>query len=121
MAVPRPTWQAVAQSKQDELWLDVPRNWRVALAAGQNMAYSQTNIVDVVPTWLSASERFITDLPVCRLLESLSNGDITAQEALTAFAHRAVVANHYVRLPASREESKLMLIDPTDSLLDVLS
>lgn len=43
------------------------------------------------------AERMITNLPLSRLLELLCSGEITAQEALSAFAHRAMIAHQYVR------------------------
>lgn len=85
-------WQDAARAKQLELWAEVPPEWRIEVLE----TIATPNVVDVVPTHISLAERMITDLPLYRLLDCLCSGEVTAQEALSAFAHRAMVAHQYV-------------------------
>lgn len=95
MDIAHPAWKVAAQTKQRQLWSQVPAEWK--LDGDVVAAIEHTNVVNVVPMHLSPAERRITELPFSRLLECLSNGEITAQEALSAFAHRAVISHQFVR------------------------
>ena len=87
-------WKAAAHTKQEELWQDIPSEWRIDRS---ELSKAGPNVINIVPEFLSPAERRITEMPVCLLLESLAQGDITAQETLFAFAHRALVAHQFVR------------------------
>lgn len=91
MAASAISWQDAARSKQQELWAEVPPEWRL------KETIAASNVVDIVPTHIGLAERMITNMPVSRLLDCLCSGEVTAQEALSAFAHRAMIAHQYVR------------------------
>lgn len=56
-------------------------------------------MVDIAPSFLSAFEQEITDLPVPQLLEQLQCGRLTARETLAAFSHRAALAHQLGSIP----------------------
>ncbi|KAK5705370.1 hypothetical protein LTR97_002488 [Elasticomyces elasticus] len=92
-----PAWQAAVHTKQRDLWSNLPQGWRIEDEVVTRSNGINSNVIEVVPTYLSPAEIHITNLSVRQLLEGLCIGDITAQEVLSAFAHRAIVAHQFTR------------------------
>ncbi|KAK5172025.1 uncharacterized protein LTR77_003662 [Saxophila tyrrhenica] len=84
-------WRDSVRIKQQQLWSEVPPKWKV-----DDHLPAQDNVIDTVPAYLSTADREITEMPLGQLLDSLRSNEVTAQEALAAFAHRALVAHQFI-------------------------
>ncbi|KAF7189669.1 Acetamidase [Pseudocercospora fuligena] len=92
--MPSVAWQVAASAKRDELFAQVPLDWKLDEYVVQSSQSPWKTIASV----LSAGELDITERPAHELLHALRNGDLTASEVAFAFCHRAVLAHQMVRV-----------------------
>ncbi|KOS13503.1 fatty-acid amide hydrolase [Malassezia pachydermatis] len=76
-------------AKRQALAEAIPKEWRLADVPTPE---SMPNVIDFCASQLSAEERRITDMPFETLCTHLQSGTLTSRAVVTAFAHRAAVA-----------------------------
>ncbi|KAK3117696.1 hypothetical protein LTR53_000724 [Teratosphaeriaceae sp. CCFEE 6253] len=91
-------WQDAAAAKQQAIWTDVPPAWHIDEAAATNARGGDVQTLIRLST--NAAELQIVDRGGVELLELLSRGNVSAQEVIAAFSHRAVLAHQSVRVPS---------------------
>lgn len=90
-------WEQITAAKRDELHSRIPPEWRLNAAALPSPS-TLRNVIDLVPTFLSGSERRITQYRAPQLLGAIRDGDLTCREVVFAFSHRACLAHQFVHL-----------------------
>lgn len=93
-------WREITRKKREQIASSIPPQWQLASQELPSRT-SQPNVVEIVPSFLTALEQEITDLAAPQLLQSLHCGRFTAREVLAAFCHRAAVAHQFGSLSLS--------------------
>lgn len=87
-------WHKLVDKKQQQLKALIPAEY--LLPNSPSTEASSTNVLSLVANSVSYYERQITELPLHSLLNALCQGQLTSQEVLAAFFHRAVIAHQLV-------------------------
>ena len=95
--MPSVAWHATASAKRDELYAQVPPDWKL----DEYVVQSSQSPWETIASALSTGELDITERPAHELLHALRTGDLTASEVTYAFCHRAVLAHQMVRVTLS--------------------
>lgn len=89
------TWGSLTTRKRKELLDKIPLHWRLGEQELQRLGCF-SNMVAVLPAFLSPMEQAITALAAPELLAALGSGDYTSSEVTSAFGHRATLAHQLV-------------------------
>ena len=87
-------WRKAIETKKQDLWSNVPPEWKIETLPSST---EQPQVHALVRDMTSHAEQQITEQSTADVLEALRCGDVSAQEVVTAFAHRAILAHQYVR------------------------
>lgn len=95
--MPSVAWQVTASAKREELFAQVPPDWKL----DDYVVQSTQSPWETIASALSTGELDITELPAHELLRALQTNELTASEVAFAFCHRAVLAHQMVRVTLS--------------------
>jgi amidase len=91
------TWVEVSRRKKESLQTLIPPQWKLS-ATGDADAATCLDVSGLVLSELSLNERLITGSNVEQILRSISEGEMTSYEVISAFSHRAALAHQLVWL-----------------------
>ncbi|THX94769.1 amidase [Aureobasidium pullulans] len=86
------TWVEVSRRKKESLQTLIPPQWKLS-ATGDADAATCLDVSSLVLSELSLNERLITGSNVEQILRSISEGEMTSYEVISAFSHRAALAH----------------------------
>lgn len=89
------TYQQAAAQKLKQLQEGLPPEWMIEQAANGKR---RGDTLQLVQDHLSPNEQAITEANALELLRRLQQGDVSSQEVVTAFVHRAYVSHQYVSI-----------------------
>lgn len=91
------TWVEVSRRKKESLQSLIPPQWKLS-ATGDADTATCLDVSSLVLSELSLNERLITGSNVEQILRSISEGEMTSYEVISAFSHRAALAHQLVWL-----------------------
>lgn len=90
-------WSEKSDRKKAALQHLIPPEWQLSASRIAD-AETCTDVSGLISSELSLNERSITESSVKDILHSISTGDMTAYEVMSAFCHRAALAHQLVKL-----------------------
>lgn len=96
--LPKPSWQAIAKARKEELDASIPEKWRLKHVPSVE---EEPNVINKCRGLLDEEARAITEKSFADLSSDIRAGQLSAVQVTKAFLQRSAYAHQLVSAPES--------------------